>query len=531
MSIRIIALTLAPTDAQRAAFLRLRRAFADACNHISRVAWDTGTFNRVRLQTLVYQDVRATYGLMAQHTCQAVSIVAQTYRADKDTKRAFKPTMAVTLDTPRLYRITGNHVAITTLDGRSAVKLNIGGIQRAWLKGATALKEADLVCDRKGRWRLMVSAVYADPPPMDTNGVIGVDLGRTDIAMTSDGDTFSGQQVTTVRDRYSRTRRMIQRHVSKGTRSSRRRGRQTLAWLSGREHRFQAQVNHTISRRIVTWAVESERAIALEDLTGMRERTTRQARTKTERRRSNSWAFHQLRLFLAYKCVGEGVPLVRVNPAYTSQICHCCVRRVGGEDRVRRKPSRLMDHLVRTPLTPDFVSESSKEQGNHSMWGRSRIGESLTPRAISARCAWRELYCPNSSLPVFWHTPSEGGYHTTGPRHGNPKAAGVANHQPWRTFNQKAQKTNGAPTHIVPRFAVNAGSPTQGQHVPAWRQNFHITQSHAVMDMAEGKSATGAHMPYRRRYKAPVTGTENPNAWEEGEYLTSHHDNRKRWVC
>jgi len=51
------------------------------------------------------------------------------------------------------------------------------------------------------------------------------------------------------------------------------------------------------------------------------------------------------------------------------------------------------------------------------------------------------------------------------------------------------------------------------------------------MDMAEGKSATGAHMPYRRRYKAPVTGTENPNAWEEGEYLTSHHDNRKRWVC
>jgi len=325
MSYRTIALTLAPTDAQRAAFARLRRSFADACNHISTVAWDTHTFNRVRLQTLVYADVRATYGLMAQHTCLAVAVVSQAYKADKDTKRAFKPTMAVPLDTPRLYRLEGNHVAITTLDGRLTVKLNIGGIQREWLKGVTALKEADLVCDRKGRWRLIVSAVYPDPPTMDTEGVIGVDLGRTDIAVTSDGATFSGTQVTAVRDRYSRTRRMIQRNVSKGTRSSRRRGRATLARLSGREHRFQSQVNHTISKRIVTQAIKSKRAIALEDLTGIRERTNRQPRNRTERRRSNSWAFYQLRAFLAYKCVGAGVPLVLVNPAYTSKMCHCCL--------------------------------------------------------------------------------------------------------------------------------------------------------------------------------------------------------------
>ena len=325
MSIRTIALTLAPTDAQRAAFLRLRRAFADACNDISSVAWDTHTFNRVRLQQAVYREVRATYGLMAQHTCQAVSIVAQTYRADKGAKRVFKPTMAVSLDTPRLYRLAGNHVAVTTLDGRLTVKLNIGGIQRAWLKQATALKEADLVCDRKGRWRLMVSAVYPDPPTMDAVGVIGIDLGRTDIAMTSDGDACSGQQVTAVRERYNRTRGMIQHNVSKGTRSSRRRGRATLARLSGREHRFQRQVNHTISKRLVTQAVASRRAIALEELTGIRERARTQRRTKTERRRSNSWAFHQLRLFLADKCVGAGVPLLLVNPAYTSQMCHCCL--------------------------------------------------------------------------------------------------------------------------------------------------------------------------------------------------------------
>jgi len=325
MSIRTIALTLAPSDAQRAAFLALRRAFADACNHVSEVAWEAQEFNRVRLHALTYYDLRAEYGLLAQHAIRAIGVVVDAYKADRATKRTFKPEGAVVLDTPRLYRLSGNHVDITTLDGRLTVKLNIGGIQRAQLKTATKLLEADLVCDRKGRWRLMVSARYDDPPVMDTEGVIGIDLGRTDIAHTSDGDAFSGQKVTAVRDRYARTRALLQQNVSKGTRSGRRRGRATLARLSGREHRFQAQVNHTISRRIVDTAATTKRTIALEDLTGIRERTNRQPRGKTERRRSNRWAFYQLRGFLAYKAIAAGVPLVLVNPAYTSQTCHCCL--------------------------------------------------------------------------------------------------------------------------------------------------------------------------------------------------------------
>jgi len=318
MSIRTIALTLAPTDAQRA-------AFAETCNHVSDVAWDAQVFNRFRLHALVYADLRAEYGLMAQHAIRAIGVVVDAYKRDHRTKRSFKAEGAVVLDTPRLYRVEGNHAAITTLDGRLTVRLNIGGIQRAQLKAATKLREADLVCDRKGRWRLLVAAQYLDPAPLATEGMLGVDLGWRDIAHTSDDESFSGEQVTAVRDRYSRTRRMIQRHVSKGTRSSRRRGRRTLARLSGRERRFQANVNHTASKRIVQAAAHTGRAIALEDLSGIRDRTNGQPRCKAERRRSNSWAFHQLRGFLAYKAHDAGLPLVLVNPAYTSQTCHCCL--------------------------------------------------------------------------------------------------------------------------------------------------------------------------------------------------------------
>ncbi|MEB3883175.1 IS200/IS605 family accessory protein TnpB-related protein, partial [Lyngbya sp. CCY1209] len=79
--------------------------------------------------------------------------------------------------------------------------------------------------------------------------------------------------------------------------------------------RYQTWVNHNISRRIVDSAYSANQAIALEDLTGIRERTNLQRRSKTERRRSNSWAFYQLRMFIDYKATAKGVPVVLVNPA------------------------------------------------------------------------------------------------------------------------------------------------------------------------------------------------------------------------
>jgi IS605 OrfB family transposase len=65
--------------------------------------------------------------------------------------------------------------------------------------------------------------------------------------------------------------------------------------------------------------------IVLEDLTGIRERTNQQRRSKTERRRANSWAFYQLRMFIDYKATVKGIPVILVNPAYTSQTCHKCL--------------------------------------------------------------------------------------------------------------------------------------------------------------------------------------------------------------
>lgn len=120
-------------------------------------------------------------------------------------------------------------------------------------------------------------------------------------------------------------RAALNHKASKGTRSTRRRCRGLLARLSGREHRFQRHTNHCIAKTLVERAAETHAALALEDLTGIRERTNQQRRLKTERRRSNHWAFFQLRQFVTYKAALAGVVVYLVPAAYTSQMCHGCL--------------------------------------------------------------------------------------------------------------------------------------------------------------------------------------------------------------
>ncbi len=165
---RTIALTLKPTDTESRAFECLQKAFNEACTYASGVAWRAGEFNSVRLHRLVYADLRSQFGLLSQYAVRAIGVVAASYKSDKTYCHTFRSDAAVVLDTPRLYTVKENRASIATLEGRRHVALNIGGIQRQQLADAVKLAEADLVKDHKGRWRLLVSAHYADPLPLDT---------------------------------------------------------------------------------------------------------------------------------------------------------------------------------------------------------------------------------------------------------------------------------------------------------------------------------------------------------------------------
>jgi IS605 OrfB family transposase len=291
--------------------------------------------NAVKLQSLCYYEIRARFGLSSnlarttsrlrdQQVCRRVAgarkVARQRNRPVKEFKRRF-----VTYDA-RIFSFREKDwtVSLTTVEGRERFELAIGNYQRGMLAGSNP-KSATLVQRKDGSYYIQICVEKNPPKQQDTDRVIGVDLGRTDIAHTSEGDNWNGQQLNRIRDHYSKLRAALQRKASKGTRSSRRRCRQLLQRLSGKERRFQAWVNHRISKAIVSRAKATNSALALEDLTGIRERVNQQPRSKAERRRANSWAFYQLRHFLEYKALRAGVALILVPPAYTSQTCHRCL--------------------------------------------------------------------------------------------------------------------------------------------------------------------------------------------------------------
>ncbi|MFS8813667.1 transposase, partial [Synechococcus sp. R55.7] len=168
-------------------------------------------------------------------------------------------------------------VSLTTVEGRERFGLAIGNYQRGILAGSNP-KAATLVKREDGSYYIQICVEKKPPKQQDADKVIGVDFGRTDIAHTSEGDNWNGQQLSRVRDHYSRLRAALQRKASKGTRSSRRRCRELLQRLSGKERRFQSRqrcvaktwVNHRISKAVVSRAKATNSAIALEDLTGIR---------------------------------------------------------------------------------------------------------------------------------------------------------------------------------------------------------------------------------------------------------------------
>jgi IS605 OrfB family transposase len=294
---------------------RTLQGFADACNQILEVAKRENCRNATKLHHLTYYTVKLTTGLKANHVCQAIRRVIGNMKAVKQVHK-FRPT-SISLDARVFtYRESDQHVGITLMSKRCWLPLSIGNYQLALLRRQTPTS-ATLVKRRSGEYYIQIAVDLDTPPTGKTPKVIGVDLGRRDIATTSTNSSWNGSQLQATRDRYSRVRASLQ---SKRTRGSRR----LLKRLSGREARFQKNINHSISRQLVSEASTVGAALAFEDLTDIRKSLNTKPRSKTERRRTNNWAFYQLRRFVTYKAVLVGVPLVFVPPAYTSQTCSRC---------------------------------------------------------------------------------------------------------------------------------------------------------------------------------------------------------------
>lgn len=295
---------------QSAALLATMTASNRCADWLSGRAFETGAFAQFRLHEVAYSEARERFGLGSQAVVRAIAKVADAYKLDKKTQRSFRPTGGIAYDA-RILSWHEGQVSIWTVTGRERICFAAGARQLELLRGQKG--EADLIY-RRGEFYLAATCDVSEPAEFAPSDVLGVDLGVANIASDSDGNRYSGSVVKSVRHRHRRLRRKLQ---AKCTTSANRR----LKKLAGKEARFARHVNHVIAKQIVARAEGTGRAIALEELKGIRERVKV---GRGQRAVLHSWSFYQLRSFLEYKAKLAGVPLALVDARNSSRECSLC---------------------------------------------------------------------------------------------------------------------------------------------------------------------------------------------------------------
>lgn len=298
----------APT---RAALLVLIRDVNECANWVSAEAWLAQKFRRYDLHHLVYRRARACYDLRGQTVCVGViAKVAAAYKSQRAERVAFRPLGSVEFHAKDL-RITDRVAHIAMASGHVSARLL--GRESDWWRLSAAHGQCRI--QASGRSLYLVVPVSVEQPEATASSSLGVDLGIANIATDSEGTRYSGAALRGIRYRKRRLRAKL---MSKGTRSARRR----LKRMGRKEARFARDTNHVISKQLVATAERTNAAIALEDLSGIRQRA--RATRKAQRAELSSWSFFQLRQFVTYKAALAGVPVVLVNPKNTSRECSAC---------------------------------------------------------------------------------------------------------------------------------------------------------------------------------------------------------------
>ncbi|GAG13025.1 unnamed protein product, partial [marine sediment metagenome] len=150
---------------------------------------------------------------------------------------------------------------------------------------------------------------------------IAVDLGIIRPIYTNLGKTFGN-------GRYIKNKKLIfQKQRSKQQSENKK--------ISIKQSRWIKDYNHKLSKQLIDYCLsENIDVLILEDLKGHN-----LSNRKYRKYRKYSWSFKQLLNFISYKAESQGIKVISVNPAYSSQRCSKC----GSRSKEYRKSQSLFE--------------------------------------------------------------------------------------------------------------------------------------------------------------------------------------------
>ena len=318
MNNRTICCKLVTTPPSAEALKETSQFFSDACNHVLTIATSAKTHNAIKLHKLCYVDVRKLFGLsanLAVRTIRRVVSCMTRLQGKRKSPKKFQP-KSIDYDARIFsYKEADESVSLTTTRGRISLPMLLGEYQRRALKGQNPTSAT--VINKAGTWYIHIVVEFAGDS-MDGDGIMGVDLGVNNIATTSTGLRIEGKARQDFKQKRAKVRASLQ---SKGKQST----KKVLKKLSGYENRRITNENHVLSRQLVEEAKRHNcGTIRMEQLKNIR------GKTKTWNKHLNrmvaGWSFYQLQQFVSYKAAAFGISVELINPAYTSQTCHHCLK-------------------------------------------------------------------------------------------------------------------------------------------------------------------------------------------------------------
>jgi len=296
-------------------------------NESIRIALHQDIRSRARLVRAAYRDLSRRHAVYKQYIPSAfevaLGVLKDHRRRLKRKKRSSVPYIRKLMlkaenQSYQLDRQTGRlRIPIRGTEGVQ-IRLPLSDWHRSFLNDSSwALGSLTVVPGK-----IIVVVRREAPKAYEPDGAIALDTNEDSL----DGVVASDGGMVTTSLSLRGVRRIQQTHFRRRRRLATKRAgdRRVMRRLLNREGRRERNRVlhrlHLVSKRLVQFAKNGRAAIVLEDL------TLRGAggRSRRMNRRLSSWPRGEIHRQIEYKAALEGVPVIKVNPAWTSKTCPVC---------------------------------------------------------------------------------------------------------------------------------------------------------------------------------------------------------------
>ena len=325
---RTVPVKLDVTDSDADLLRETIRQFLDAANYVVDTASD-GDWVETRKSILhdeTYDEVRGRTDLHSNHVQSARDRAADALKSTvakwKRGKEASLPTFTSSFVEYNQRNATfyGDHATLSTVDGRVTAEYVLPDEPCDTPHSQYLFSDEYETTGATLHYRehsdefylhVRTTAAADDPDPPENGTVLGVDLGVENIAVTSTGEFWSGDELYHWHREYEKRRASMQQ---RGTRDA----HEAIQRVGETETGRFDQMLHCIANELVDEAADRGGShIAFEDLTDSRARLP-------GAKRLHAWAFRRLHNYVAYKADERGIVVEQVDSANTSRRCSSC---------------------------------------------------------------------------------------------------------------------------------------------------------------------------------------------------------------